>query len=54
MKDYFRSDWDGELYNNDMLCNTVDGEEVSREELSQDNTWKMNSESEWYKEEEEE
>ena len=54
MKDYFRSDWDGELYNNDMLCNTVDDEEVSREELSQDSTWKMNSESKWYKEEEEE
>ena len=54
MKDYFRSDWDGELYNNDMLCNTVDDEEVSREELSQDDTWKMNSESKWYKEEEEE
>lgn len=51
---YFRSDWDGELYNNEVHCETVDGEEVSRHELDQDSTWKMNSESKWYKEEEEE
>ena len=54
MDKYFRSDWDGELYNNEVRCETVDGEEVSRHELDQDGTWKMNSKSEWYKEEEEE
>lgn len=54
MDDYFRSDWDGELYCNSVHCETVDGEEVSRQELDQDGTWKINSESKWYKEEEEE
>lgn len=54
MENYFRSDWDGELYNNEVLCETVDGEEVSRYEINEDGSWKINSESKWYKEEEEE
>jgi hypothetical protein len=32
----------------------VDGEEVSRYEINEDGSWKINSESKWYKEEEEE
>ena len=52
---YFRSDWDGELYHNDNVCTTTDGESVTYQELKDsDGQWKTNSQGEWYKEEEEE
>ena len=53
--DYFRSDWDGELYHNKYLCTTVDGESVTYQEMKDSGEqWKSNSQGEWYKEEEEE
>jgi len=55
IEDYFRSDWDGELYNNDKLCTTTDGQLVAYQELKDsEGQWKTNSQGEWYEEEEEE
>ncbi len=39
-KHYFRSEWDCEIYPNDLMCITEDGEAVSTEEIDDD---------EWYK-----
>ena len=46
--EYFRSDWDGELYPNIMSRTTVDGEEVSSEEMDNDSgIWQKNAENLW-------
>jgi len=46
--EYFRSDWDGELYPNSMSCTTVDGEEVSKEEIENDSgIWQKNDANLW-------
>ena len=46
--DYFISDWDGELYPNDQMCNLVNGETVSKHELDEDgNIWQKNKNDEW-------
>ena len=46
--EYFRSDWDGELYPNGMMCTTVDGEEVSKEEIEGDSgIWQKNDNDKW-------
>lgn len=46
--EYFRSDWDGELYPNSMSCTTVDGEEVSKEEMENDSgVWQKNADGAW-------
>jgi len=46
--EYFRSDWDGELYPNTMSRTTVDGEEVSSEEMDNDSgIWEKNDNNEW-------
>ena len=45
---YFTSDWDGELYPNEVMCNLVNGETVSTYELDADgNDWKRNKDNEW-------
>tara|TARA_R110002110_G_scaffold83783_4_gene217475 strand:- start:72 stop:1673 length:1602 start_codon:yes stop_codon:yes gene_type:complete len=49
--DYFESDWDGEIYPNDQLCKTEDGESVSKDEIGDD--WVMDEFSVWKKVEEE-
>jgi len=46
--DYFTSDWDDELYPNEVMCNLVNGETVSTYELDADgNDWKKNKDNEW-------
>ena len=46
--DYFTSDWCGELYPNDQMCNLVNGETVSKIELDEDgNIWQKNKDDEW-------
>jgi hypothetical protein len=46
--EYFRSDWDGELYPNSMSRTTVDGEEVSKQEMEDDaGIWQKNADDAW-------
>ena len=46
--EYFTSDWCGELYPNDQMCNLVNGETVSKIELDEDgNIWQKNKDDEW-------
>jgi len=46
--EYFTSDWCSELYPNDQMCNLVNGETVSKEELDADgNIWQKNKDDEW-------
>jgi hypothetical protein len=46
--DYFTSDWDGELYPNDQVCNLTDGDVVSKYELdSHPGIWQKNDDDEW-------
>jgi hypothetical protein len=46
--DYFTSDWDGELYPNDQICNLTDGDVVSKYELdSHPGIWQKNDDDEW-------
>ena len=46
--EYFTSDWCSELYPNDQMCNLVNGETVSKEELDADgNIWQKNDNDEW-------
>ena len=48
LDDYFTSDWDGELYPNTMSRTTVDGEEVSSEEMDNDSgIWEKNDANLW-------
>jgi hypothetical protein len=52
--EYFLSDWDGELYPNSMSCTTVDGEEVSKQEIEDDlGIWQKNDANLWEKVQEE-
>ena len=46
--EYFTSDWCGELYPNEVMCNLVNGETVSKYELDEDgNIWQKNKDDEW-------
>jgi hypothetical protein len=46
--DYFMSDWDGEYYPSDMMCETSEGETVSKIELDQDSgIWELNNQGVW-------
>ena len=40
-RDYFRSEWDCEVYPNNLMCITEDGEAVSTEEID-DDVWYKN------------
>lgn len=48
IKNYFTSDWDGELYPNSVRCVTTDGDEVAEDELENDSgIWQRNSNGDW-------
>tara|TARA_R100000995_G_C3374168_1_gene73106 strand:- start:124 stop:477 length:354 start_codon:yes stop_codon:yes gene_type:complete len=49
--EYFTSDWNDQLYPKSVMCETVDGDSVSRDEL--DETWELNSEGLWEMKQEE-
>jgi len=45
---YFTSDWDGQLYPNEVMCTLTDGDVVSKYELDSDQgIWQKNSKNEW-------
>ena len=45
---YFTSDWDGQLYPNEVMCTLTDGDVVSEYELdSHQGIWQKNSKNEW-------
>ena len=55
MPDYFFSDWDGDLYHRDMLCELKDGETVSLTEIINDpDEWDKDDNDIWFKKENEE
>jgi hypothetical protein len=46
--DYFTSDWDGELYPNEVMCTLTDGDVVSKYELdAHPGIWQKNDDDEW-------
>lgn len=46
--DYFTSDWDGELYPNEVMCTLTDGDVVSKYELdAAPGIWQKNKDDEW-------
>jgi hypothetical protein len=46
--DYFTSDWDGELYPNEVMCTLTDGDVVSKYELdAHPGIWQKNKDDEW-------
>lgn len=46
--DYFRSDWDGEIYPNGLKCTLEDSLEVADSEIVEDdNTWEKNDQGVW-------
>ena len=49
--EYFTSDWDDHLYPKSVMCETVDGDTVARDEL--DETWELNSDNLWEMKQEE-
>tara|TARA_X000001388_G_scaffold72667_1_gene63539 strand:- start:30 stop:800 length:771 start_codon:yes stop_codon:yes gene_type:complete len=49
--EYFTSDWDDQLYPRSVMCETVDGDAVARDELDED--WELNSDDLWEKKQEE-
>ena len=53
--DYFKSDWDGEIYNKGVMCTTEAGEVVAEDEILDSNDiWEKTPEGIWIKVEEEE
>ena len=46
--EYFTSDWDGELYPNDIMCTLTDGDVVAKIELDEHGgIWQKNDDDEW-------
>jgi len=46
--EYFTSDWDGELYPNEVMCTLTDGDVVSKYELdAHPGIWQKNDDNEW-------